>query len=135
MIYYSLIAAVVVVAFYFVFIKSRKKEEEPAEPQDDVPDFEKEFFARTEAGEKAQLFMTLASNSDCSIIRSLLYADGIPSYVEGEHMNNIYGGITGTMTTVVAIKLYIMCKDYPRAVEIIDASGIKKGNIILQPQE
>ena len=134
MIYYILIAAIVLVAFYFVFIKSRKKNEEQSEPQD-APDFEKDFFARSEAGEKAQLFMTLASNSDCSVIRSLLYADGIPSYVEGEHMNNIYGGITGTMSTVVAIKLYIMCKDYSRAVEIIDTSGIKKGNIILQPQE
>ena len=40
-------------------------------------------------------------------------------------MNNIYGGICGTMTTVVAIKLYILCNDYDKAVEIINDAQIK----------
>ena len=95
---------------------------------EDLPDFEKGFFERTQAGEKSQLLITLASQQDCAIIRSLLQAENIPSYTEGEHMNNIYGGLSGTMTTVVAIKLYILCADYDKAVDIIknykmDSSG------------
>ena len=44
-------------------------------------------------------------------------------------MNNIYGGITGNMTSVVGIKLYILCKDYDTAYDIVknfkaDSSGI-----------
>ena len=86
--------------------------------------YEKDFFQRTQAGEKSQLLMSLASQQDCLMLRSLLYSEGIPSYVEGEHMNNVYGGISGTMTTVVAIKLYILCADYDKALEIIKDSKI-----------
>ena len=86
--------------------------------------YEKDFFQRTQAGEKSQLLMSLASQQDCLMLRSLLYSEGISSYVEGEHMNNVYGGISGTMTTVVAIKLYILCADYDKALEIIKDSKI-----------
>ena len=34
-------------------------------------------------------------------------------------MNSIYGGISGTMNAVVAIKLYILTKDYDKAYEIV----------------
>ena len=34
-------------------------------------------------------------------------------------MNSIYGGISGTMNAVVAIKLYILSKDYDKAYEIV----------------
>ena len=93
-----------------------------------LSDFEKEFFARTENGEKSQLLLSLASLQDCMLLRSLLHADNIPSHVEGEHMNNIYGGLTGTMTSVVATKLYILCSDYDKAVEIIKDSKISSLN-------
>ena len=108
-------------------IDSQKKDDKRKEGED-LPDFEKGFFERTQAGEKSQLLLSLASQQDCAIIRSLLQAENIPSYTEGEHMNNIYGGLSGTMTTVVAIKLYILCADYDKAVDIIknykmDSSG------------
>ena len=109
-------------------IDSQKKDDKNKKEGEDLPDFEKGFFERTQAGEKSQLLITLASQQDCAIIRSLLQAENIPSYTEGEHMNNIYGGLSGTMTTVVAIKLYILCADYDKAVDIIknykmDSSG------------
>lgn len=98
-------------------------------------DFEKLFFERTEAGEKSQLLMSIASGQDCLMLRSLLFSEGIPSYVEGEHMNNIYGGISGTMTTVVAIKLYILCDDYDKALEIInDAQIADLSGITIHPK-
>ena len=111
-------------------INSQKKDDKNKEKKEgeDLPDFEKGFFERTQAGEKSQLLLSLASQQDCAIIRSLLQAENIPSYTEGEHMNNMYGGLSGTMTTVVAIKLYILCADYDKAVDIIknykmDSSG------------
>lgn len=104
--------------------KNKEVVEEEIFNLDNEPDFEKDFFARTEQGEKSQILLSLASVQDCVLIRSLLYADGIPSHVEGEHMNNIYGGITGTMTSVVATKVYILCSDYDKAVDIIKNSKI-----------
>lgn len=50
-------------------------------------------------------------------------------------MNNIYGGISGTMTTVVAIKLYILCDDYDKALEIInDAQIADLSDITIHPK-
>ena len=135
----TLIILILVEIFGFLIYNKYVKKDRNAENQnndndknkkegEDIPDFEKGFFERTQAGEKSQLLITLASQQDCAIIRSLLQAENIPSYTEGEHMNNIYGGLSGTMTTVVAIKLYILCADYDRAVDIIknykmDSSG------------
>ena len=105
--------------------RSNKNQIESAEEQElNSMDFEKAFFERTQAGEKSQLLMSMASQQDCLMLRSILYAEGIPSYVEGEHMNNVYGGISGTMTTVVAIKVYILCDDYDKAIELINDSKI-----------
>ena len=133
----TLIILILVAIFGYLLYNKYVKKARNAENQnndndkkegEDIPDFEKGFFERTQAGEKSQLLITLASQQDCAIIRSLLQAENIPSYTEGEHMNNIYGGLSGTMTTVVAIKLYILCADYDRAVDIIknykmDSSG------------
>lgn len=138
MIYYILIGAVVLVAFYMFFFKSKKSGKSEAENDtadiSENQDFEKDFFARTQAGEKSQLFMTVATAGESTMIRSLLFADGIPSHAEGEHMNNIYGGITGSMAAVVAVRIYIICSDYERALDIIKKFDLKKGNIIIQPQ-
>ena len=63
--------------------------------------------------------MSDIKSRDCSLIRGLLQVEGISTYTEGEHMNSIYGGISGTMNAVVAIKLYILTKDYDKAYEIV----------------
>lgn len=96
-------------------IDNNKEEDEDSQ----IKDFDEDFFKATQNGEPYQQFLSLASQRDCSILRSLLQADNIPTYCEGEHMNNIYGGIAGTMNAVVAIKLYILEKDYDTAYEIV----------------
>lgn len=130
----ALISFVVVMSVIFLFFLNAKKNAKNelltanlAEGQEE-PDFEKDFFARTEQGEKSQLLLSMASLQDCILLRSLLFSEGIPTHVEGEHMNNIYGGLTGTMTSVVATKLYILCSDYDKAVEIIKDSKISTLN-------
>ena len=125
----TLIVLIVVAIFGFLlynkYIKNRKDNktgknpESNKTPEDSMPDFEKVFFEQTKAGEPYQLFLTLASQQDCAIIRSLLNAENIPTYTEGEHMNNIYGGLTGTGTSVIGIKLYILCRDYDTAYDIV----------------
>lgn len=131
----TLITLILVAIFGFLiynkYVKNKKGNNEIKQPKEgeELPDFEHNFFERTKTGEKSQLFLSLAAQQDCAIIRSLLQAENIPSYTEGEHMNNIYGGITGSMTSVVAIKLYILCNDYDKALEIVknykmDSSGI-----------
>ena len=136
----TLIVLILVAIFGFLrynkYIKNRKGktveknlEADNKTPENTMPDFEKEFFELTKAGEPYQLFLTLAAHQDCAIIRSLLNAEKIPTYTEGEHMNNIYGGLTGTGTSVIGIKLYILCKDYDTAYDIVtnyktDPSGI-----------
>ena len=121
-----LLVAIFAIIVYKRFRKQDevKKIESDADKELNEMDFEKLFFERTKAGEKSQLLMSIASQQDCLMLRSLLFSEGIPSYVEGEHMNNIYGGISGTMTTVVAIKLFL-CNDYDKAVEIINDAQIK----------
>ena len=117
------------ITIYLRFIKnSDNKTKQIEEKTEEIPDFEKDFFAAIEQGEKSQLLVSLASTQDCMLLRSLLFAEGIPSHVEGEHMNNIYGGITGSMTSVVATKIYILCSDYDDAVEIITNSNISSLN-------
>lgn len=63
--------------------------------------------------------MSNIKSRNCTLIRGLLQVEGISTYTEGEHMNSIYGGISGTMNAVVAIKLYILSKDYDKAYEIV----------------
>ena len=135
---YSIIAILVIFAIViYVRVSKKNLKIENDLVEEGRDDYEKEFFERAQNGEKSQVLLTIASQQDCAIIRSLLHADGIPSYVEGEHMNNIYGGISGTMVTVVGIKLYILCSDYEKAVEIIQESKISdsKGFTILSKEE
>lgn len=135
---YSIIAILVIFAIViYVRVSKKNLKIENDLVEEGRDDYEKEFFERAQNGEKSQVLLTIASQQDCAIIRSLLHADGIPSYVEGEHMNNIYGGISGTMVTVVGIKLYILCSDYEKAVEIIQESKLSdsKGFTILSKEE
>lgn len=99
--------------------KDSDSQENIALVDEEIENFDKEFFERTQAGESYQHFLSLSSLKDCSLIRGLLQVEGIPSYTEGEHMNNIYGGLSGTMNAVVAIKLYILIKDYETAYDIV----------------
>lgn len=135
-----IIALALILAIFVILIfakKSQKKQIEQDFGDAEVPDFEKDFFERVKAGEKSQQVLSLGSQQDCALIRSLLSADGIPSYVEGEHMNNIYGGLTGSMTATVAIKLFILCSDYEKAVDIIKTSKLTdvNGYTILPKEE
>lgn len=94
-------------------------DENNEEISDEIENFDKLFFEETKKGETYQHFLSLSSIRDCSLIRGLLQVEGIPTYTEGEHMNSIYGGISGTMNAVVAIKLYILSRDYDKAYEIV----------------
>ncbi len=132
---YILIAVIIVLALYLIFFRGKKSEKTREELEADSQNYEKEFFARIEKGEKSVLFLTLGNSGDLNLIRSMLYADEVPSYAEGEHMNNIYGGISGTMESVVAVKLYVLEADYERAKEIFENSNIKKGDISIVSKE
>ena len=94
-------------------------DENNEEISDEIENFDKLFFEETKKGETYQHFLSLSSIRNCTLIRGLLQVEGISTYTEGEHMNSIYGGISGTMNAVVAIKLYILTKDYDKAYEIV----------------
>ncbi len=132
---YILIAIILILALYLLFFRGKKSDKSSEELEADSQSFEKEFFSRIEKGEKSILFLTLGNPGDLSLIRSILYADGVPSYADGEHMNNIYGGISGTMESVVAVKLYVLEADYDRAREIFESSNIKKGDVSIVSKE
>ena len=53
------------------------------------------------------------------MIRSILASMKIPTYVEGENMNKIYGGTATFITTVFKIKLYILIDDYDEAFIVV----------------
>jgi len=125
---YIIIVVITATIIYLIFFKGRSNEKSSEEVEADSRNFEKDFFSRVEKGEKSILFMTLGNSADLNFIRSMLYAENIPSYVEGEHMNNIYGGISGTMEAVVAVKLYILENDFEAAKELYENSNIKKGD-------
>lgn len=122
--YWIFVIAVVYIVALIIFgiLKAVCKNESDEVVADDVyveDSFDRMFFERTQKGENYQQFLSISSQKDCAIIRSLLHADNIPTYVEGEHMNSIYGGISGTMNAVVAIRLYVLKNDYDKALEIV----------------
>ncbi|MCQ2579383.1 MAG: DUF2007 domain-containing protein [Treponemataceae bacterium] len=121
--------------FYFFLKKQIQKrgKEEPAdidleykteeqtieEDFDETEDFEKEYFEGVKNGEPYQLFLILGGLQDCSLIRSLLAADDIPTFVENENANKLYGGVPSTITGIFSIRLFILVKDYEKAYEIV----------------
>ena len=70
------------------------------EKNTDYSKFEELFFENVRKGEKYQHFLNLSSQLDCMLIRSILASMKIPTYVEGENMNKIYGGTSTFITTV-----------------------------------
>ena len=78
-----LLVAIFAIIVYKRFRKQDevKKIESDADKELNEMDFEKLFFERTKAGEKSQLLMSIASQQDCLMLRSLLFSEGIPSYL------------------------------------------------------
>ena len=53
------------------------------------------------------------------LIRSILSSMKIPTYIEGENMNKMYGGTSTFLTNVFKIKLYILVDDYDEAFLVV----------------
>ena len=85
----------------------------------DYTSFEEKFFDEVRNGKKYQHFLNLSSQMDCMFIRSILSAVNIPTYVEGENVNKMYGGTATFWTNVFKIKLYILVDNYDEASIIV----------------
>ena len=81
--------------------------------------FEKGYFERIRNGEQSQQFLSVGSMTVCSILRSLLAADGIPTYTENEHVNRMYSLNTLPGNSAFSIKVFILIADYDRAYDIV----------------
>lgn len=147
-----IIASCIIIIAIIVLDKKIKKNKNTTEPNydseyfydeeaynkasEEIEDFEKNYFERIENGEKSQQFLLLGGQQDCSLIRSLLAADNIPSYVENENINRIYGGTPTAVTGVFALKLFILVNDYDNAYEIVcDYANSKKEDFEKQAKE
>lgn len=84
----------------------------------DSQNYEENFFKSVQAGKDYQHFMNIGSQNDCMFIRSMLYSMGIPTYIEGDKMNMIYGTTANLLTSLFNIKLYILVDDYDEALEV-----------------
>lgn len=122
--------AIVIFLFIFAFRRPKKTEanydseyiyDEKAfnDASSELIDFEENYFNRIKNGELHQQFLIIGGQQDCSIIRSLLAADNIPSYIENENVNRMYGGTPTAVTGVFAIKLFILVNDYDKAYDIV----------------
>lgn len=86
---------------------------------EDYTQIEEKFFESVRNGKKYQHFLNLSAQIDCFMIRSMLASMDIPTYTEGENVNNIYGGASTCLTSVFKIKLYILIEDYEEAFEVV----------------
>lgn len=130
---FYLLSFIFILLILFLISKNKKKNKTEAnydseyiydekaynEASEELIDFDKQYFNRINNGELSQQFLLLGGQQDCSLIRSLLAADNIPSFVENENINRIYGGIPASVTGIFAIKLYILVNDYDKAYEIV----------------
>ncbi len=89
------------------------------EESEDYTQIEENFFESVRNGKKYQHFLNLSAQIDCMMIRSMLASMEIPTYTEGENVNNIYGGASTCLTSVFKIKLYILIDDYDEAFAIV----------------
>ena len=81
-------------------------------------EFDKEYFERCQNGEPYQLFMKFASISDCGFLQGLLLSNQIPSHVENQHMNSLFGAGANMVSRTFAAQLWILTADYDKAYEI-----------------
>ena len=94
-------------------------EKEHDEAIKQIESFEKGYFERVRNGEQTQQFLAVGSMMMCSFLRSLLAAEGIPTYTENEHVNSMYSLNALAGSSAFSIKVFILVADYDRAYEII----------------
>lgn len=87
--------------------------------------YEKEFFSRTENGEKAVLLQTVSSLQKCKILQSLLYSAGIPSFAQTEKLSGIFGNTSGLPDTMFSVKLNVLESDKETARQILESKEIE----------
>ncbi|MBP5520561.1 MAG: hypothetical protein J6X84_08290 [Treponema sp.] len=86
----------------------------------DYSQFEEKFFEQVKSGKKYQHFLNIGSQLDCMMIRSIFSSMDIPTYIEFENINKIYGGVSTCLTSnIFSIKLYILIDDYEEALAVI----------------
>lgn len=104
-------------------------EEETAETEntEKTSEFDKGYFERCGKGELHQLFLKLSSLQDCTLLQGLLFAGGISSHIEHQHMNRIYPG-SNTIANIFAVQLWILVADYEAALEIVSQFISQKRN-------
>ena len=93
-------------------------EKAETENLEEFSEFDKAYFERCQKGEPHQLFLKFSSLQDCTFLQGLLFADGIPSHIEHQHMNGIYTG-SNTIANVFAVQLWILVADYEGALETV----------------
>ena len=93
-------------------------EKEHDEAIEKSAEFEMNYFERIRNGEQTQQFLSVGGQLACSMIRSLLFAEGIPTYTENEHANSFYS-LNNLSTSAFSIKVFILVADYDRAYEIV----------------
>ncbi len=94
-------------------------EEEHNEAIKQSEEFEKGYFERVRNGEQTQQFLSVGGQLACSMIRSLLFAENIPTYTENEHANSFYSLNNLSSSSAFSIKVFILVADYDRAYEIV----------------
>ena len=94
-------------------------EEEHNEAIKQSEEFEKGYFERVRNGEQTQQFLSVGGQMACSMIRSLLFAENIPTYTENEHANSFYSLNNLSSSCAFSIKVFILVADYDRAYEIV----------------
>lgn len=62
--------------------------------------------------------MKFASIQDCTFLQGILSANEIPSHVEHQHMNSLYGAGANLMNSIFAVQLWILTSDYEKALEL-----------------
>ena len=94
-------------------------EEEHDKAIKEAEEYEKGYFERLHQGEQSQQFLAVGSFAVCSFIRSLLMAQGIPTYTENEHINSIYSLNVLGGSSSFSIKVFILISDYDEAHKIV----------------
>lgn len=84
-------------------------------------DYEKEFFERTQNGEKSVLLQVVPSLQKCKIMQSVLYSAGIPSFAQTEKLSGIFGNTSGLPDTMFSVKLNVLESDQKTAQEILES--------------
>lgn len=102
-------------------------EKAETENLEEFSEFDKAYFERCQKGEPHQLFLKFSSLQDCTFLQGFLFADGIPSHIEHQHMNGIYTG-SNTIANVFAVQLWILVADYEAALEIVSQFISQKRN-------